>query len=80
MSTTDPDALWDAKDVARYLRVSRSWVYHRAESDQLPHLRVGGLLRFEPDAIRAYARGERLSPTNSLSIGRPLLERRTPSE
>jgi excisionase family DNA binding protein len=50
------DELWDANDVARYLKVSRSWVYHRAEAGQLPHLRVGGLLRFDPDVVRAFAR------------------------
>ena len=44
--------LWDVNDVARYLRVSKSWVYHRAEAGQLPYRRVGGLLRFEPDRIR----------------------------
>jgi excisionase family DNA binding protein len=44
--------------VAVYLKVSRSWVYHRAEANLLPHLRVGGLLRFEPDAIRRFAREE----------------------
>jgi excisionase family DNA binding protein len=50
------DELWDANDVARYLKVSRSWVYHRAEAGQLPHLRVGGLLRFDADVVRAFAR------------------------
>ena len=50
--------LWDANDVAAYLKVSRSWVYHRAEAGLLPCIRVGGLLRFDPDAIRSSARGE----------------------
>jgi excisionase family DNA binding protein len=50
--------LWNASDVAAYLKVSRSWVYHRAESGELPYLRVGGLLRFDPEAIRNFARGE----------------------
>jgi excisionase family DNA binding protein len=48
--------LWTAADVARYLKVSRSWVYHRAEAGLLPYLRVGGLIRFDSDAIRKYAR------------------------
>jgi excisionase family DNA binding protein len=48
--------LWDAVQVARFLRVSRSWVYHRAESGVLPCRHVGGLLRFEAEAIREYAR------------------------
>ncbi|HEX3696238.1 MAG TPA: helix-turn-helix domain-containing protein [Polyangia bacterium] len=53
-----PDELWDANDVARYLKVSRSWVYQRAESGRLPCLRVGGLVRFDPATVRAFARGE----------------------
>ena len=40
--------LWDANDVARYMKVSRSWVYQRAEAGLLPCLRLGGLLRFDP--------------------------------
>jgi excisionase family DNA binding protein len=52
------DSLWDANDVAAYLKVSRSWVYHRAETGLLPHLRVGGLLRFEPEVVHAFARNE----------------------
>lgn len=50
--------LWDANDAARYLKVSRSWVYQRAESGQLPCLHVGGLIRFDPATVRAFARGE----------------------
>ena len=59
------DGLWDANDVAAYLKVSRSWVYHRAEAGQLPCVRVGGLLRFDPSEIRASARGEAM-PTKPL--------------
>ena len=59
------DELWDANDVARYLRVSRSWVYYRAEAGLLPCLRVGGLVRFEPATVRAFARGE-VSPSRVL--------------
>jgi len=52
------DELWDANDVARYLKASRSWVYQRAEAGLLPCLRMGGLLRFESETVRAFARGE----------------------
>ncbi|HET9553442.1 MAG TPA: helix-turn-helix domain-containing protein [Anaeromyxobacteraceae bacterium] len=58
--TTDPSAstLWTAADVARYLRSSLSFVYKVAETGMLPCLRVGALLRFDPEAVRAFARGE----------------------
>ena len=51
------DELWDANDVARYLKVSRSWVYHRAEAGLLPCVRIGSLLRFDPKVITRLAQG-----------------------
>jgi excisionase family DNA binding protein len=51
------EALWDGRDVARYLKVSRSWVYQKAEAGLLPYLKVGGLVRFVPERIRAFALG-----------------------
>ncbi len=51
------ETLWDARDVARYLKVSRSWVYQKAEAGLLPHLKVGGLVRFVPARIRDFALG-----------------------
>ena len=61
------EGLWDARDVAGYLKASRSWVYMRAEAGNLPCLRIGGLLRFDPAAIRAFARGE-LTPPSSCVV------------
>ncbi|HYO70287.1 helix-turn-helix domain-containing protein [Archangium gephyra] len=52
------DSLWDANDVARFLKTSRSWVYQRAQAGQLPCLKIGGLLRFEPAAIRSFIKGQ----------------------
>jgi excisionase family DNA binding protein len=49
------ETLWDARDVARYLKVSRSWVYQKAEAGLLPYLKVGGLVRFVPERIRDFA-------------------------
>lgn len=50
--------LWDVDDVKLFTKGSRSWVYKMAASGELPCLRLGGLLRFEPEAVRAWARGE----------------------
>jgi excisionase family DNA binding protein len=52
---TEDWELWTWRDVARALKVSRSWVYARASSGELPSLRVGGLLRFSPEAVRRFA-------------------------
>jgi excisionase family DNA binding protein len=56
---TSTESLWDAKDVAAYLKASTKWVYLHASKGTLPCLHVGGLRRFEPEAIRAWMRGKR---------------------
>lgn len=50
--------LWNAGSTADFLGVSMSWVYHRAAEGALPCIRIRGALRFEPEQIRAYLRGE----------------------
>ena len=58
MAFEPADGLWDANDVASYLKASRSWVYQKAEAGLLPCLRLGGLLRFEPAQVKSWARGD----------------------
>ena len=53
--STEDWELWTWREVARALKVSRSWVYAKAERGELPSLRVGGLLRFDPTEIRRFA-------------------------
>jgi excisionase family DNA binding protein len=53
--STEDWELWTWREVARALKVSRSWVYARVERGDLPSLRVGGLLRFDPAEIRRFA-------------------------
>ena len=53
------EALWDVRDVARFLKASVSWVYKAAERGELPRARgMGWGLRFVPAELLAYARGE----------------------
>jgi excisionase family DNA binding protein len=56
--SSNPEPLWKAEDVALFLKVSRSWVYQKTAAGVLPYLRIGGLVRFEPETVRAWARGE----------------------
>ena len=65
MSTNRPEAdhrsepLWDAHDVAAYLKVSRSWVYQKTDAGLLPYIRVGALKRFSPRQIQEHFLGGR---------------------
>lgn len=58
MAATVQEPMWDADDVAAFLKLSRSWVYARAAAGELPGRKIGGLWRFDPETIRRYARGE----------------------
>jgi len=51
------EALWDVRDVAWFLKASVSWVYKAVERGDLPCVRIGGLLRFDAGAVRAFAVG-----------------------
>ncbi len=53
--STEEWELWTWREVARALKVSRSWIYAKAGSGELPSLRVGGLLRFDPAQVRRFA-------------------------
>ncbi|HUM12323.1 MAG TPA: helix-turn-helix domain-containing protein [Myxococcaceae bacterium] len=70
--STEEWELWTWREVARALKVSRSWIYARAESGELPSLRIGGMLRFDPVAIQRFAlespRSGRIVP---LAVGAP---------
>lgn len=68
MDARSTNELWDANDVARYLKTSRSWVYHQAEAGKLPHLRVGALLRFDPEAVKAFVHGQAAGGGKVLSM------------
>jgi hypothetical protein len=45
--------LWTPEMLAEHLGVSKKWVYHRTQLnaiERIPHLKMGKLLRFDPDS------------------------------
>ena len=61
--TVDEEArLWTALDVARFLRVSRSWVYRETSAGRLPYSRILGLVRYDPAELRALQAKGRQAP------------------
>jgi len=49
-------------DVARWLCLSRSSIYYLVERRRIPFIRVGGVLRFTRDDIRAFLARGRVEP------------------
>lgn len=66
----DDLTLWDAHDVAAYLKLSISWVRKASARGELPSLQIGGnSVRFDPAAIRAWAIGKHVAPARVLNLG-----------
>lgn len=67
----DHEPLWTVGDTARYLNVTKSWVYRHTENGDIPHGKLGALIRYNPARIRQYAeqlQAEASSP-NVVSLG-----------
>lgn len=51
------DTLWTAKDVARFLKFSISWVRKATSRGTIPYQRLGGYaIRYDPEKIKTWAR------------------------
>lgn len=66
--SAEASQLWTVREVATFLQCSTSKVYRAAEEGQLPRLLIGGQLRFEPEAVRAHAKGQALPPARVLAM------------
>ena len=52
--------LWTVEEVARKWRVKPSWIYQYMA--ELPHLKLGILVRFDPEELRKYLSSVRRGP------------------
>ncbi|MCU0271096.1 MAG: helix-turn-helix domain-containing protein [Acidimicrobiales bacterium] len=58
-----PERLWTIADVAGHLGVSERTVRTWQRKYGLPHLRIGGTIRFRPEEIRAWVDRHEAHPT-----------------
>lgn len=57
------EELWTVKDVAAYLKMSRSSVYSSLTNrDAIPAVRMGSIIRFDPDAVKAWVAARQAQP------------------
>lgn len=49
---------WRVDQVAAYCDLDRNTVYKLVRLGQIPHARAGRAVRFDPEAIEAWLRGE----------------------
>ena len=65
------EPLWDPKDLATYLKASRSWVYAAVQARTIPFLNVGGMIRFEPAKILDWVQSQTAEPPRERPKRRP---------
>ncbi len=53
------DALWDVLRTARFLSMSRHWVYKAVAAGTIPYRKIGAAIRFVPAEIRTWADSSR---------------------
>ena len=66
--------LLSVKEAAAYLGMSKDWVYNRLKS-LIPHVKIGGALRFRKEDIDRYIASQTVAPLNTKDIRAPILLR-----
>lgn len=46
--------LLTVEELARFLHVPKSWIYDRTYRDEIPHFKIGKLLRFDLEKIEEW--------------------------
>lgn len=53
--------LVDVQEMARILQVPVSWIYRKTRFNEIPCVRVGKYVRFDPEKVLAYLHGMQTS-------------------
>jgi excisionase family DNA binding protein len=54
MNTTNPTHLWTVTDTSENTRLSRSFLYERIRTGELPSYKVGGRRLLHPDSVMSW--------------------------
>ena len=52
--------MWDVPTLAKHWKLKESWVYQHI--NELPHFKIGHLLRFDPDQLEEYLKKAKRGP------------------
>ena len=55
----DNEKLLTAKELSEWLSMSLPWVYKATEKGDLPFLKIGQAVRFDPEEIKRYLESRR---------------------
>jgi len=54
-SATNGDHLWNREQAASYLGVTPRWMANTGRHLGIPQLRIGGLVRYQPNQLKQWA-------------------------
>ena len=63
--------LLDVKEAAKHLNMSTAWIYSTLRSN-IPHVKVGGALRFRKEDIDRYIASRTVAPMNTRDVKSPI--------
>ncbi len=59
-ATMNADGYLTVCEVAKRLKVSRSWLYKKAHAGVIPHVRIGSVIRFVENDVDAWINGHKI--------------------
>lgn len=68
----EADIIFDVKGLCEYLSVSPKWVYDKTHFKELPHYKVGGLLRFRKKDIDKWLNAYSVPAINGATKTKPI--------
>lgn len=54
--------LWSVKEATKFLGCKKTWLYLACERGEVPHVRLGAMIRFEPEVLRTWLKSKRVGP------------------
>lgn len=57
-----PERLMTIEEVAEFFNVTKGAIYKRIQRGQIPYIKMGALLRFDPRQIEAYIKAQTIEP------------------
>lgn len=62
--------LFSVAEAAAYLGMSKDWIYERLKT-LIPHVKIGGTLKFRKDDLDRYIASQTVSPMNVRDVKSP---------
>ncbi|MCI0530007.1 MAG: helix-turn-helix domain-containing protein [Nitrospira sp.] len=69
---------WDIKKLSEHLNIKISTLYAWAAQGRIPHVKIHGLIRFDPEEIKAWLAAFKRSAIGESSNGSPKKRSRSP--